>query len=96
MMRSEDIRDRLKDIEEFLLKQYKENKVETKRDWQTYEQQLMNRIKGAIRNLEPLIKEARSCTDMCDKKSYIINCQCAVPSIWDDPTEVCENGNVFV
>ncbi len=58
MMRSEDIRHRLKDIEEFLLKQYKENKVETKRDWQTYEQQLMNRVKGAIRNLEPLIKEA--------------------------------------
>ncbi len=58
MMRSEDIRDRLKDIEEFLLKQYKENKVEKKRDWRTYEQQLSKRIKGAIRNLEPLINEA--------------------------------------
>ncbi len=29
-MRSEDIRDRLKDIEEFLLDQYKKNKEENK------------------------------------------------------------------
>jgi transposase len=57
-MRSEDIRKRLKDIDEFLLNQYKESKEEKKRDWRTYEQQLMNRIKGAIRNLEPLINEA--------------------------------------
>jgi len=38
MMINENIRDRLKDIEEFLLKKYKENKVEKKRDWRTYEQ----------------------------------------------------------
>jgi len=58
MMRSEEIRDRLKDIDDFLLKQYKENKEQKKRDWRTYEQQLMNRVKGAIHNLEPLINEA--------------------------------------
>ncbi len=58
MMRSEEIRKRLKDIDEFLLNQYKENKIEKKRDWRTYEQQLANRIKGAIHNLEPLINEA--------------------------------------
>jgi transposase len=58
MMRSEEIRKKLKDIDEFLLNQYKENKVEKKRDWRTYEQQLANRIKGAISNLEPLINEA--------------------------------------
>jgi len=29
-----------------------------KRDWRTYEQQLMKRVKGAIHNLEPLINEA--------------------------------------
>jgi hypothetical protein len=58
MMRSQDIRDRLKDIDEFLLDQYKNSKEEKKRDWRTYEQQLMNRIKGAIKNLEPLIDEA--------------------------------------
>ncbi len=57
-MRSEEIRKRLKDIDEFLLNQYKENKVEKKRDWRTYDQQLANRIKGAINNLEPLINEA--------------------------------------
>jgi len=58
MMISEDIRDKLKDIEEFLLKKYKDSKAEKKRDWRTYEQQLANRIKGAIHNLEPLINEA--------------------------------------
>jgi transposase len=58
MMRSEDIRGRLRDIDEYLLNLYKENKKIEKRDWRTYEQQLMNRIKGAIRNLEPLINEA--------------------------------------
>lgn len=57
-MRSQEIRDRLKDIEEFLLDQYKENREEKKRDWRTYEQQLMNRVKKAIKNLEPLIDEA--------------------------------------
>ncbi len=58
MIKTVDIRDRLKDIEEFLLKEYKENKEEKKRDWRTYEQRLMNRIKEAIRNLEPLVDEA--------------------------------------
>jgi transposase len=58
MIRSEDIRDRIRDIDEYLLKKYKENKKTEKRDWRTYEQQLMNRVKGAIRNLEPLINEA--------------------------------------
>ncbi len=57
-MRSQEVRDRLKDIEEFLLDQYKENREEKKRDWRTYEQQLMNRVKKAIKNLEPLIDEA--------------------------------------
>ncbi len=58
MIRSEDIRDKVRDIDEYLLKKYKESKKIEKRDWRTYEQQLMKRIKGAIRNLEPLINEA--------------------------------------
>jgi hypothetical protein len=37
----------LKDIDEFLLNQYKDNKAGKKRDWRKYEQQLANRIKGA-------------------------------------------------
>jgi len=32
MMQGQDIRDRLKDIEDFLLDEYKENKEEKKRD----------------------------------------------------------------
>jgi transposase len=59
-MRSQEIRDRLKDIEEFLLSKYKESKEERKRDWKTYEQQLTSRIKKAVWNLEPLIDEAAS------------------------------------
>jgi len=55
-----DIRERLKDIEEFMLQEYKESKPEKKRDWRTYEQQYARRIKGAIRNLEPLVDEAIS------------------------------------
>jgi len=58
MMKSQDISDRLKNIDEFLLDQYKSNKDEKKRDWRTYEQQLMNRIKGAVKNFEPLMDEA--------------------------------------
>jgi len=57
-VKSKDIHERLKDIEGFLLKQYKEGKEEKKRDWRTYEQRLMHRIKEGIRNLEPLIDEA--------------------------------------
>jgi len=58
-VKSKDIHERLKDIEEFLLKQYKESKNgEKKRDWRTYEQRLMHRIKEGIKNLEPLIDEA--------------------------------------
>lgn len=60
MLRSRDIRERLREIDAFLLAQYREAKTERekRRDWRTYEQQLMARIKGAIRNLEPLIEEA--------------------------------------
>lgn len=60
MIGKRDIRERLKDIETFLLDQYKEDreKEKSKRDWRTYEQRLMYRIKRAIRNLEPLIEEA--------------------------------------
>lgn len=57
-LRSKEIGERLKDIENFLLEQYKENKEEKKRDWRTYEQRLAHKIKFAIRNLEPLIDEA--------------------------------------
>ena len=40
-----DIRERLKDIDEFLLAQYKVEHPEKKRDWRTYEEQYALRIK---------------------------------------------------
>jgi len=41
MIRSEDIRDRVRDIDEYLLKKYKESRKNEKRDWRTYEQKLI-------------------------------------------------------
>lgn len=46
------------DIDKFLLEEYKKNQGEKKRDWRTYEQQLMHRVSGAIENLDPLLEEA--------------------------------------
>jgi len=43
-----------------IIDDYKEDRPEIKRDWRTYEQRLSNRIRAAIRNLEPLIDEAIS------------------------------------
>lgn len=60
MLRSKHIEQRLRDIEQYLLDEYKNSKAgeKGKRDWRTYEERLLHRIKGAIRNLEPLIEEA--------------------------------------
>ena len=43
-----------------IIEEYKEETTEKKRDWRTYEQQLSNRIRIAMRNLNPLIDEAVS------------------------------------
>lgn len=43
-----------------IVREYKLETSKMKRDWRTYEQRLMERIKGAIRELEPLIEEATS------------------------------------
>ncbi|MFO8050078.1 MAG: ISNCY family transposase [Thermoplasmatota archaeon] len=43
-----------------IIEDYKEQTEKKKRDWRTYEQQLANRIKTAVRELEPLIIEATS------------------------------------
>jgi transposase len=58
MIKTKDIKEKLKDIQEFLLEEYKQKNGEKERDWRTYEQQLAGRIGKAIRNLEPLIDEA--------------------------------------
>ncbi len=44
-----DIREKLKDIDEFLLDDYKKNHPEQKRDWRTYEEQYALRIKEAMK-----------------------------------------------
>jgi len=43
-----------------IIEEYKVDQPKSKRDWRTYEQQLTQRIRTAIRNLEPLIDEAIS------------------------------------
>ena len=58
MMRSKEIRERLKDLDDFLTEQYKEAHPEKKRDWRTYEEQYALRLKTAMRQLEPLVNEA--------------------------------------
>ena len=58
MLRSKHITERLKDIENYLLEQYKNSRKDKKRDWRTYEERLAYRIKEAIKNLDPYIDEA--------------------------------------
>lgn len=50
-----------------IIEKYKQETVEKgKRDWRTYEQRLTERIKGAVRDLEPLIDEAVSSIKIVD------------------------------
>jgi transposase len=58
-LRTKDVRETVQLLDK-IIKKYKEEKPEKKRDWRTYEQTLANRIKAAVRELEPLIKEAVS------------------------------------
>ena len=58
-LKTKDVREVVRLLDN-IIEEYKEDKTEKKRDWRTYEQQLVNRIKTAIRELEPLIIEATS------------------------------------
>lgn len=58
MIRTAELRKRLKFVEEFLMVEYKLTHPKKKRDWRTYEQQLMYKIKEAVRNIEPFVEEA--------------------------------------
>lgn len=49
-----------------IIKEYKEKTPKKKRDWRTYEQRLTERIRAAIRELEPLIEEAVSSVKIID------------------------------
>ncbi len=60
MIRDEDIRDKLKEIDEHVRKEYIESHPKKERDWRTYEQQFSLRIKEAMKALDPLVHEAVS------------------------------------
>ena len=62
-LKTKDVRDVVQLLDD-IIEEYKEERPEKKRDWRTYEQQLVNRIKTAIRELEPLIIEATSSIDI--------------------------------
>ena len=57
---SDDIQYKLQEINEILGKKYKLEHPKKDRDWRTYEQQFSQRIKTAMRELDPLIGEAVS------------------------------------
>jgi transposase len=59
-IKDDDIRDRLKEIDEHIRKEYIESHPEKERDWRTYEQEFSKRIRDAIKALDPLIHEAVS------------------------------------
>lgn len=60
MIRDEDIRDKLKELDEHIRKEYIESHPKKERDWRTYEQQFSKRIKEAMKALDPLVREAVS------------------------------------
>ena len=47
-----------------IIDEYNRETPKTKRNWRTYEQQLAQRIKTAVKDLEPLIIEAISTIDI--------------------------------
>ncbi|MHB1867377.1 MAG: ISNCY-like element ISFac3 family transposase, partial [Nitrososphaerales archaeon] len=60
MIRDDDIRSKLKEIDDHIKKEYVEDHPKQDRDWRTYEQQFSKRIKEAMKALDPLIHEAAS------------------------------------
>lgn len=60
MITKNEIRQRLEDIEGHLKEEYNGGREEKQRDWRTYEQRLHYRIKNAMKNLRPLIRESIS------------------------------------
>ncbi len=60
MIRDDDIRNRLKEIDGHIRKEYIESHPEKERDWRTYEQLFSKRIRDAVKALDPLVHEAVS------------------------------------
>lgn len=55
---AEDIRDKLHELDSVLKDKYRLEHPEKERDWRTYEQEFAQRIKVAMKELDPLIDEA--------------------------------------
>ena len=60
MIRDEDVRSKLKELDEHIRKEYIEAHPKKDRDWRTYEQRFSLRIKEAMKSLDPLVHEAVS------------------------------------
>ena len=60
MIRDDDIRNKLKELDEHIRKEYVETHPQKDRDWRTYEQLFSKRIREAMKSLDPLIHEAAS------------------------------------
>ncbi len=58
----EDIKFKLEEIDRIMAKKYKLEHPMKERDWRTYEQQFSHRIKTAMKELDPLVKEVVSTT----------------------------------
>jgi len=52
------IHDKLRELEDFLLEQYKKQAVQKKRDYAKYEKEFKQRFRRAMKNLNPLIEQA--------------------------------------
>ncbi len=60
MVRSEDIQYKLEEINNILGKKYVQEHPEEDRDWRTYQSEFSQRIKTAMKELDPLIGKAVS------------------------------------
>ncbi|MEM4204839.1 MAG: hypothetical protein QXS54_12295 [Candidatus Methanomethylicaceae archaeon] len=58
MLTTEEIRKRAREVSDYLIKVYKLEKEERKRDWRTEEEKLKKRIEGMAETFRPLVEEA--------------------------------------
>jgi len=60
VVKDEDVRRTVKELDEHIRKEYIESHPKQERDWRTYEQEFSKRVRDAIKALDPLIHEAVS------------------------------------
>jgi transposase len=59
-VKDEDVRSRLRELDEHIRKEYIESHPKEERDWRTYEEEFSKRTREAMKSLDPLIHEAVS------------------------------------